>query len=121
MTRVIRSYLVVEAAIFFIAAAVHGGVLLGGYEHREARIAETAIAAALLLGAVVSWMRPPLTRMAGIGAQGFALFWTLVGIATIAAGIGPQTVADIAYHIAVVLLLLRGLLVARRAPIHEVR
>ena len=59
--------------------------------------------------------------MAGIGAQGFALFWTLVGIATIAAGIGPRTVADVVYHIAVVLLLLRGLVAARRAPIHEIR
>ena len=117
MTRVIRSYLLVEAAIFRAAAAVHGGLFIGGYEHREARIAETAIAAVLLLGLIVSVMRPALTRVAGLGAQGFALFWTLVGIATIVAGIGPRTVPDVAYHIAIVALLVRGLVVTRQARI----
>ena len=115
----VRRYMLVEAATFVVAAAIHGGFLISGYEHREARIAETAIAVVLLGGVTLSWIRPALTRTAGLAAQGFALFWTLVGIATIVLGIGPRTPGDIAYHIAIVAVLVRGLLVARRARIPE--
>ena len=50
MAQVIRRFLLVEAATFMTAAAIHGGWLISGYEHREARIAESIIAAVLLGG-----------------------------------------------------------------------
>jgi hypothetical protein len=50
MAQVVRRFLLVEAAAFITAAAIHGGWLIGGYEHREARIAESIIAAVLLGG-----------------------------------------------------------------------
>ena len=115
----IRSYMVVEAATFIVAAAIHGGVVISGYEHREARIAETAIAIVLLGGVALSSIRPALSRTAGLAAQGFALFWTLVGMGTIIAGIGPRTAPDVVYHIAILGLLVRGLLVAQRTRISE--
>ena len=119
MSRVIRLLLLGEAATFIIAAAIHAGLLISGYEHREARIAESAIAGVLLAGAAVAWLRPASTRPAGLWTQGFALFWTLVGIVTIVVGIGPRTPVDIAYHIAIVAVLAWGLVVAWRTPVPQ--
>jgi hypothetical protein len=119
MAQVIRVLLLAEAATFIIAASIHAGLLISGYEHQEARIAESAIAAVLLIGATVAWIRPARTRAAGLWAQGFALFWTLVGIVTIVVGIGPRTPVDIAYHIAMVAVLVWGLLLARRTRVPQ--
>ena len=119
MAQVIRTFLIAEAATFVIAAIIHGGWLVTGYEHHEARVAESIIAAVLLGGAALTWLRPMWTRAAGLFAQGFALFWTLVGIGTIVAGIGPQTPLDIVYHIAIVSVLVWGLAVARRARVPQ--
>ena len=121
MIRPIRFFMLVEAAAFITAALVHAGLLASGYEHREARIAESVIAGVLLAGVAVSWIRPQWTRRAGLAAQGFALLGTLVGIFTIAIGIGPRSVADVVYHIGIVIVLLSGLVVAARAPSGEAR
>jgi hypothetical protein len=117
MAQVVRRFLLVEAATFITAAAIHGGWLIGGYEHREARIAESIIAAVLLGGAAIAWARPAWARTAGLFAQGFALFWTLVGVVMIAVGVGPRTGPDIVYHVAIVAVLVWGIVVARRAPV----
>lgn len=110
----IRLFMLFEAATFIIAALVHAGVLASGYEHRQARIAESVIAAVLLCAVALTWMRPASTREAGMAAQGFALLGTLLGIFTIVAGVGPRTLPDIVYHIAIVAVLIWGLIVARR-------
>ena len=115
MVQVVRSFLLIEAAAFVIAAFIHSGWLMSGYEHREARIAESVIAAVLLTGAALTWIRPTASRVIGLFAQGFALFWTLVGVVTIAVGIGPRTPLDIVYHVAIVAILARGLVVTRRS------
>jgi hypothetical protein len=117
MAQVVRRFLLVEAATFITAAAIHAGWLISGYEHREARIAESIIAAVLVGGAAIAWARPAWARTAGLFAQGFALFWTLVGIATIAAGVGPRTGPDILYHVAIVAVLVWGLTVTRRVRV----
>ena len=117
MPRTVRYFLLGEAATFVIAAAIHAGLLITGYEHREARIAESLIALVLLVGLTIAWVRPPWTRAVGLFAQGFALFWTLVGIATIIVGIGPRTVPDASYHAAIVAVLVWGLVVAWRTRV----
>jgi hypothetical protein len=117
MAQVVRRFLLVEAATFITAAAIHGGWLMSGYEHREARIAESIIAAVLLGGAAIAWARPAWTRTGGLFAQGFALFWTLVGVTMIAVGVGPRTGPDILYHIGIVGVLVWGIVVARRARV----
>jgi hypothetical protein len=91
-TRAIRLFMLFEAATFVAASLVHAGVLITGYEHREARIAERVIAIALL-----------------------------AGVFTIAIGIGPRTAPDIAYHVGIVLVLACGLVVAARARLDEAR
>ena len=112
IVRRIRIFMLFEAAAFVAAALAHLGVLVEGYEHREARMAESVIAFVLLTGLVLSLMRPGWTRKAGIAAQGFALLGTVVGLFTIAVGVGPRTVPDIIYHIGIVAVLIWGVAVA---------
>jgi hypothetical protein len=112
----IRVFLLVEAAAFAAAALAHSGVLVNGYQHPQARIAESLTALVLLAGLVLSWIRPAWTRPAGILAQGFALVGTLVGLFTTAIGVGPQTAPDVAYHLGILAVLVWGLVVATRAP-----
>jgi hypothetical protein len=112
MAQTIRQFLAAEAAAFGVAALVHAGWLIGGYEHREARIAETVIATVLAVGLIITWIRPASFRLAGLAAQGFALLGTLVGIFTIIVGVGPRTVPDLVYHVAIVIVLVYGLRLA---------
>jgi hypothetical protein len=121
MTRAIRLFMLFEVAAFIAAALIHFGLLLDGYAHLKAGTAESVIGTVLLVGLAVTWMRPQSTRPIGLAAQTFALLGTLVGIFTIAVGIGPRTVPDIAYHIGIVVVLVVGLVVAARAPFTEAR
>jgi hypothetical protein len=121
MRQRIQLFLLFEAAAFFGAALIHFGVLMDGYEHQKAGTAETVIGVVLLLGLVMTWIRPGSTRGAGLAAQGFALLGTLVGIFTIAIGIGPRTLPDIIYHIGIVVALVSGLVVSARARSSEAR
>jgi hypothetical protein len=116
MTRLVRWILSLEAAAFFAAALVHSGVLLRGYEHREAAVAESVIG--LVLGAAVlaSVLAPRSSRAAGLGAQGFALLGTFVGLFTIAIGVGPRTAPDLAFHGGIVAVLIAGLVLLGRRP-----
>lgn len=72
----------------------------------------------LLGGAITSIVRPEWTRTAALITQTFALLGTAIGIFTIVIGIGPRSVPDVVYHIAIVLVLMWGLLLARRMPAH---
>lgn len=112
----VRMFLGGEAIAFAIAALVHAGVVIDGYQHREARIAEGLIAGVLTLGFVVSTMRPQASRATGLAAQGFALLGTLVGITTIIIGVGPQSAFDVALHVGFVTLLVAGLVIVARRP-----
>jgi hypothetical protein len=116
MPHTIRLFLLLEGASFVLAGLVHFGVLAGGYEHRSAGTAESVIGAVLLVAVGLSWGLPAWTRTLGIVAQGFALLGTLVGAVTIAIGVGPRTLPDVAYHAAILLALGWGLVVAMRAP-----
>jgi hypothetical protein len=115
MTRTIRSFMLIEAIAFALAALTHFGILLGGYEHQKAGIAESVIAAVLAFGLLTSVTRPTTTHGAELAAQSFALFGTLVGIFTIIVGVGPRTVPDIVYHLLIVMVLATGLIITLRA------
>jgi hypothetical protein len=116
MTNGIRLFMLFEATTFVAAALVHFGVVIAGYEHQEAGTAETVIAMVLLVGTALTWVRPGWVRPVGLIAQGFALFGTLVGVFTIAIGVGPRTVPDVVYHIGIAVVLVWGLIVAGRGP-----
>jgi hypothetical protein len=119
MTR-IQALLLGEAASYVIAALFHAGVVVRGYHHREASIAESLIAAVLLTGLVVGLLRPRWTRLAALWSQSFALLLTFVGVFVIVIGVGPRTVPDVVYHIAIVAVLIYGLVLASR-PRSEAR
>ncbi len=118
--RVIRRFLLFEAATFVAASLIHHGVLIVGYQHQQAGTAEGVIAGVLLVGWVATWLRPVWIRHIGVVAQGFALLGTLVGIFTIAIGVGPRTPPDVTYHAGIVAVLVWGLIVAARARSGEV-
>src|SRR5919109_963107 len=109
MRQTIRLFLLLQGASFVLAALVHSGVLFRGYEHGSAAIAETVIGVVLLVALALTWGLPQRTRAIGIAAQAFALLGTLVGVFTIAIGVGPRTLPDIAYHVAILVALVWGL------------
>jgi FtsH-binding integral membrane protein len=113
--------LLVEILGFALAASVHRGVLLHGYEHPVAWIAEGLIALVLLIGLGLTWVWPAGTRPIGLTAQVLALLGTLVGVFTIVVGIGPRTVPDLAFHISILIVLAWGLVVAARSPVDGAR
>ena len=106
---VARLFLVFEAATFLVAAGIHAGALVGGHRHREAAIAETVIAIVLVAALVLGFTPRPWPARLAVLAQGFALAGTLVGLFTIAIGVGPRTVPDVAYHVAIVFVITAGL------------
>ena len=108
--------LAVEILLFAGAALVHAGILISGHEHGPARTAEGVIAAVLVLGLIICLLRPAAARATALAVQGFALLGTLVGVFTIAVGIGPQTLADKAFHGVLLVVLIAGLVAAWRAP-----
>lgn len=113
--KAIRLFLLVEAATFIGAAAAHLGVFIRGYEDAAAAVAESVIGVALLSGYGGTWIRPARLATIGLVAQAFAFLFTLVGVYTIAIGIGPSTVPDILYHLAIVAVMAWGIAVANRA------
>lgn len=113
---IVRLFLLFEAAAFGTAALVHSGAFIDGYAHRRAAVAESVIAVVLLSGFLATWVDRARTRTIGLAAQAFALLATLVGVFTIVVGVGPRTGPDIAYHVAIVAVLLLGLVVAKRTP-----
>ncbi len=115
MTKTIRGFVLFECVAFMAAALTHFGVLLRGYEHQKAGSAESVIALVLLIGLILTLIRPQSTKGIGLTVQGFALFGTLIGIFTIVIGIGPRTTPDIAYHIVIVGVLVWGLVKTSRA------
>jgi hypothetical protein len=77
---------------------------------------ESVIGTVLALGLVICLLRPTATRATALAVQGFALLGTLVGVFTIAIGVGPQTLADKAFHGLLLVVLVAGLVAAWRAP-----
>jgi hypothetical protein len=73
------------------------------------------IAVVLLASLAMTWIRPGAARRLGLAAQAFALLGTLVGVFTIAIGIGPRTMPDVLYHIGIAAVLVFGLVVVARA------
>jgi hypothetical protein len=116
MTRSLRALLLFEAATFAVAAAIHFGALLDGYEHTKAGRAESVIGVVLLAGFGLTWASPRRARLAAIGTQAFAILGVCVGLFTIAVGVGPRTALDVAYHVAILAVLATGLVMALREP-----
>ena len=108
----VRAFLGIEALAFWMASLVHAGVLIRGYQHRQAMIAEGVIGAVLALGLLLILMHPRSTRSVGSVVQMFALLGTLVGIFFMVVGIGPHSGFDVALHVMFLIVLVAGVTVA---------
>ena len=117
MMQVIRWFLSLEAAAFGGAALVHAGVVVHGYEHSKAAAAESVIGLVLLCALFASVVAPRSSRAIALAGQSFALLGTLVGVFTIAIGVGPRSAFDIALHVGLVASLVAGLLLVARGRV----
>lgn len=118
MMRITRAFLLIEATAFVAASLTHLGVLLRGYEHQAAGIAEAAISGALVLGFGATFVRPEASRLVGIAAQAFALLGTSVGVFSMVRGFGPRSAADLGFHVGVLAVLVVGLIMVFRGDGH---
>lgn len=112
--RAIRLLLLLEAATFVGASLIHQGVLVGGYRHQQASVAEAVIAIVLACGLLLTWTPIPWARRAAIGSQAFGIVGVLVGLFTIAIGVGPRSGPDLVYHGGILATLIAGLAIAWR-------
>lgn len=55
MRHAIGIFMLVEAASFVAAALIHSGLLVTGYEHARARVAESVITVVLVSGLALTW------------------------------------------------------------------
>jgi hypothetical protein len=104
-----RLLLLIEAVVFLLAASAHLGWSVTGYEHMRAATAESVIAAALLLGFILTIAIPRRIWAIGMTAQIFALLGTFVGVVMVVIGVGPQTGPDMIYHALMLVLLCAGI------------
>jgi hypothetical protein len=91
----VRSFLLLQIAILLSMVSIHFGLLAGGYRHGSAGRAELLIAAVLVAGLLLTWTPWPWSRWAATAAQSFGIVGVLVGLFTIALGIGPRTMLDL--------------------------
>ena len=117
MTRqqTVRAFLLIEAVAFVIAGAIHSGIFVAIDTHYQAATAESIIGIVLLISFGLTWLWPAQTRLIGLLAQAFAAFGTMVGLFTIAVGVGPRSVGDIAFHLAILAVLGWGIVVTARS------
>src|SRR6266481_3681624 len=105
----VRGVLLLQIAIFLSMVSIHFGLLIGGYRHRSAGTVELVIAAALVAGLLLTWTPRPWSRRSAIAVQSFGILGVLLGLSTIALGIGPQTTLDLTLNAALLLSLSAGL------------
>lgn len=110
----VRGLLLLQIAIFLAAISLHFGLSLGGYRDQAAGTAESVIAIVLAAGFLLTWTPRFWSRRAAIAAQTFGVLGVLVGLFTIAIGVGPRTVLDLILHGAMLLTLLAGLVISLR-------
>ena len=104
MIGAIRVLVIVEAATFLIAGALHLGVpvplamTLGEPLMPQAGTPESVIGVVLVVGAVAAFLPGRGAQWVLAGTLVFAILGTLVGIAAIGAGLGPRTDVGEVYH-----------------------
>lgn len=115
MTRTLRWIMGVAALSLLVAAALHAGLVIPG-PFDDAAVYETGVAAVLLFGFALTFVRPGWARWGGLAATVLALAGASIGLYMAARGLAPNTVADIVYHVALIALLLVGIAAAWRVP-----
>jgi len=115
MTGALRWIMAIAALSLLVAAALHAGLVLPG-PFNDAAMYETGVASVLIVGLGLTFIEPAWARWGGLGASVLALAGASIGLYIALRGLGPNTVADIVYHVALIALLLVGIVVAWRVP-----
>lgn len=116
----LRLLLVFEASIFVLAALVHVGIFSPVLRYSQAFIIELLLAVILMggLGGSLNW--PRATRDISVFIHGGAVLVALAGLTLMAMGEdAAERVADLAFHVLMLLVLIRGFLASRK-PLVEV-
>jgi hypothetical protein len=105
--------MLLEAATFGVAAVLHLDarfslvfVTVRGERVGQAAVGELIVAGVLVVGAIVVLARPADARRLACVVTGFAIFGVIVGLLTIALGVGPRTIPDLVYQVAIMTVLL---------------
>jgi hypothetical protein len=117
-TWTIRGFLLVQITMFLVLVMIHFGLLIGGYRHPAAGTTESVIAAVLVFGLLLTWTPPPWSRCAATAAQSFGTLGVVVGLFTIALGIGPRTILDLTLNVILLLTLIAGVASTKRGARH---
>lgn len=115
MTRVLRSIMAVAALSLLVAAALHAGLVTPG-PFEDAAMYETGVAIVLIVGLGLTFIGPAWARWGGLAATVLALAGASIGLYMALRGLGPNTLPDMVYHVALIGLLLAGIAVAWRGP-----
>jgi hypothetical protein len=113
--RTLRWVMAVAAISLLIAASLHAGLIIPG-RFDQAAMYETAIAVILFIGLALTLLGPGWARWGGLVALVVAVGGASIGLYLAVRGLAPNTTLDIAYHVALVALLLAGIVVAWRLP-----
>ena len=111
----LRWLMAVAAVSLLVAAALHAGLIIPG-PFNDAAMYETGVASVLIVGLALTFIGPAWARWGGLAASVLALAGASVGLYMALRGLGPNTVPDIVYHVALLALLLVGIAVAWRVP-----
>lgn len=114
MTHVLRWILAAAALSLFVVAAVHAGLVIPG-PFDEAAVYEASVGVVLTIGLGLTFVGPTVARWGGITALVIALVGASIGMYMAIRGIGPNSVPDMVYHVALIAFLLTGIVVAWRA------
>ena len=112
-TWTVRGFLLVQIAIFLVMVLIHFGQLIDGYRHQNAGATESLLTGVLVTGLLLTWT-PRWSRRAAVVAQSFGTLGVLLGLFTIAIGIGPRTILDLTLNGALLLTLIAGLAMMRK-------
>ena len=115
MTGALRWIMAVAALSLLVAAALHAGLVISG-PFDDAAMYETGVATVLLVGLGLTFVGAGWARWGGLAATVLALAGASIGLYVALRGLGPNTVADIVYHVALMALLVLGIGVAWRVP-----
>jgi hypothetical protein len=111
----ILGFMLVQIAIFLVMVLIHFGLLIEGYRHQNAGATESLLTAVLVTGLLLTWT-PRWSHRAAVVAQSFGTMGVLLGLFTIAVGIGPRTILDLTLNGALLVTLIAGLVMMLRRP-----
>jgi hypothetical protein len=110
----LRGIMAVGAISLLVAAALHAGIVIQG-PYDSAAMYETIIAEILAVGIGLTFLPAPWARWGALATLVVSVAGASVGLFLAIRGVGPNTAPDLVYHVALLVWLVAGILVAWRS------